>query len=154
MIICYIYYKLLFILVHGFKVISQINFTGSITADSVLSSKLRERKIVRSKCFRFSQVKQNSELNRCALFWVLRAHTEGLWFSCFVSYFCFPFLKKNKTAALKNGIYCSELIERVSIQGIAGQSFVTVKYLPVRQIPPRLQQVQFTMTCPCIFKTV
>lgn len=156
MIICYIYYELLFTLVHGFKAISQINFTGSINSDSVFFSKLRERKIVgRSKCFLFSQMEQKFELNRCAHFWILRAHTEALWFNCFVSYFCFPFLKKKSifgTAALKNGIYCFEPIERVSIQGIAHQSFVTVKYLTARQIPPRLQQVQFAMTCLCAFK--
>lgn len=56
------------------------------------------------------------------------------------------------TASLKNGMYCFEPIERVPIQGFADQSFVTVKYLSARQIPPRLQQVQFAMTCLCAFK--
>lgn len=71
-IICYIYYELLFILVRGFKAISQINFTGSINSDSVFFSKLRGREIIRkSKCFLFTQTEQNSELNRCAIseFW-------------------------------------------------------------------------------------
>lgn len=66
-----------------------------------------------------------------------------------------PFLKKKKllgTAALKNGVYCFEPTERVSIQGLADKSFVTVKYLSARQIPPRLQQVQFGMTCLHSFK--
>lgn len=49
-------------------------------------------------------------------------------------------------------MYCFEPIERVSIQGIADQFFMTVKYLSARQIPPRLQQVQFAMTCLCAFK--
>lgn len=43
-IICCIPYKLLFILVQGFKAISQINLTGSINSDSVFFPKLRERK--------------------------------------------------------------------------------------------------------------
>lgn len=71
-IVCYIYYELLFILVRGFKAISQINFTGSINADSVFFSKLREGEIRRkSKCFLFSQMEQKSELNSCAIseFW-------------------------------------------------------------------------------------
>lgn len=104
MIICYIYYELLFILVHSFKAISQINFTGSINSDSVFFSKLRERKIVRrSKCFLFSQMEQKSKLNRCARFWILRSHTEAVWFNCFVSYFCFPFpfLSEKKNAYLE-----------------------------------------------------
>lgn len=56
------------------------------------------------------------------------------------------------TVALRNGVYCFEPTERVSIQGLADKSFVTVKYLSARQIPARLQQVQFEMTCLCAFK--
>ena len=87
-------------------------------------------------------------------------NSEGSHRSLVIQLFCILFLlslslsEKNVfgTAALKNGMYCFEHIERVSIQGIADQSFVTVKYLSARQIPPRLQQVQFAMTCLCAFK--